>query len=151
MNKGTPEFPLLPFDVTTMLCSLCEALTFDELHYEWNPAGYAHHGNFAELAACSNSTSCRFCAALHDTIKDGPQLGLWSATNTSDLDNEIWRLLPLFLRLVPTSDAIGTEDGLSSLLVFVQAPPETGAREVYLAMFGLYVDRTESEWKTGER
>ncbi|KAK0620615.1 heterokaryon incompatibility protein-domain-containing protein [Immersiella caudata] len=125
-----------------MLCSLCEALDFDKLHYEWSPSGYAHHGSFAELAACTN---CRFCGALHDTIKGGPQLG------GSVKGDDSWRTLPLFLRVIPTSDAIGTEDDVSNLLVFAQAPPEQGGNPVYLAMFGLLVDRTAAEWKTGER
>jgi hypothetical protein len=123
-----------------MLCSLCEAIDFDKLHYEWSPSGYAHHSTFAELAVCTN---CRFCSVLHDTIKDGPQLS-WST-------HDNWRLLPLHLRLVPSSDAIGTEDDLSNLLVFVEAPPEEGGHPIYLAMFGLYLDRTEAEWMTGER
>ena len=138
MHRKT-EFRLISLDAD-MLCSLCEALDFDELHYEWSPSGYAHHRTFAELAACTN---CRFCSALHDTIKDGPQL------SRSTYEN--WRFLPLFLRVVPSSDGIGTEDDVSNLLVFVETPPEEGGHPIYLAIFGLYLDRTEAEWKTGER
>ncbi|KAK1749750.1 heterokaryon incompatibility protein-domain-containing protein [Echria macrotheca] len=123
-----------------MLCSTCDAVDFDDLHYEWNVSGYAHHRSFAELATCTN---CRFCSAIHDTIRNAPQL--------SQESDESWRLLPLFLRLIPSSDAIGTEDDLSNLLVSARAPPEEGGREVYLAMFGLYLDRTGPEWETGER
>ncbi|KAK5656880.1 hypothetical protein OQA88_4430 [Cercophora sp. LCS_1] len=123
-----------------MLCPVCGALAFDELHYDWNPSGYPHHRTFAELAAC---TDCPFCSALHDTIKDGPPL--------SQPKNDDWRLWPLFLRVVPTSDAIGTEDDVSNLLVFANAPAEQGGHPIYLAMFGLFLDRTMAEWETGLR
>lgn len=124
-----------------MLCGLCAAIGFDELHSEWNPAGYAHHDNFAELASC---TDCGFCSALHETIKDGPQLG----KSSPHCD---WRHLTIFLRLIPTSDAMGTDDDLSNLLVFLDPPAGQGGGPIHLAMFGLYLDRTEMEWKTGER
>lgn len=130
--------PRFTIDVA-MLCSLCEALNFDELHYDF-PAGYAHHATFAELAAC---TDCPFCSALHITIKDGPQLDRST--------NETWRSLPLFLRLIPTSDATGTVDDVSNLLVFAQTPDGEGGHPIYLAMFGLYLDRTKAEWQTGDR
>ena len=123
-----------------MLCRTCDALDFDELHYEWNVSGYAHHRSFVELAACTN---CRFCSALHDTIRNSPQL--------SQESDKSWHLLPLFLRLIPSSDGTGTDDDLSGLLVFATAPSEEGGRQVHLAMFGLYLDRTGPEWETGER
>ncbi|KAK4443654.1 hypothetical protein QBC34DRAFT_443203 [Podospora aff. communis PSN243] len=124
-----------------MLCGLCEELDFDKLHYEWSPSGYAHHSSLEELAAC---TSCQFCSALHNTIKDGPELGGAAAP-------ENWRHLPLFLRVIPTSDALGSEDDISNLLVFAQRSPEEGGHPVYLVMFGLFLDRTATERKTGER
>ena len=59
----------------------------------------------------------------------------------------------MFMRVVPTSDALGSADDLSNLLEFAVPPPDEGqgGSQIYLVMFGLYLDRTQVELETGER
>jgi hypothetical protein len=124
-----------------MLCDICQSIEYDNLDPEPGESGTArcpHHINFAALSSC---TECNFCAAIVRVIASNIEL------QTGDLE---WREHPIFLRVFPSSTALGDEDEKSNLLVYCSPSSQDQLEQKVLAIFGLYVERTEEEWRTGK-
>jgi hypothetical protein len=127
--------------IAMMLCDVCQSIEYDNLDPESEESDAAkclHHLNFAAL---SSRTDCKFCAAVVQAIASD------EALQTGD---PAWREHPIFLRVFPSSTALGDESDKSNLLVYCSPSSQDQREQKVLAIFGLYVERTEEEWRTGK-
>jgi hypothetical protein len=124
-----------------MLCDVCQSIEWDDLDPEPEESEGAkcqHHLDFAALCSC---TDCEFCAAVVQAIASD------KALQTGDRE---WREHPIFLRVFPSSTALRDESDKSNLLVYCSPSAQDQREQKVLAIFGLYVERTEEEWRTGK-
>jgi hypothetical protein len=119
-----------------MLCDSCENIQYDNLDQEPDDSGYAGHPHHAELKSCS---SCDFCKIVTTDI----------ASNAALKVNTEWQEQRIYLRVFPSSTAID-ESEKSNLLVYSSPWQENGRDQTTLAIYGLFVERTETELKEGK-
>ncbi|CZR67956.1 uncharacterized protein PAC_17855 [Phialocephala subalpina] len=124
-----------------MLCNLCNSIEWDGLDQDPNEHGYPGLPHHLSFAALSSPKDCEFCTAIALKISSDKEL---------ETGDQKWRQHPIFLRVFPSSDAIGDESDKSNLLVYCTPNDRNELEQKPLAFFGLCVDRTEEEWVTGE-
>jgi hypothetical protein len=101
LNTSQPEI------IAIMLCDVCQSIEYDNIDPESEDAvKYPHHLNFAALFLC---TDCKFCAAVVQAI---------ASDETLQTGDPKWREHPIFLRVFPSSTALGDESDKSNLLVY---------------------------------
>ena len=122
------------------LCSVCETLQYDILNRGYDGDGFPglpFHQNFLELKSC---IGCGFCSQVANDITINNALNQQTA----------WRDQYLYLRLFPSTMPPDESDN-SNLLVYSSPHHDEGARDqTTLATYGLFLERTEFEFKEGK-
>ena len=116
-------------------CTACSNIQYDGLNNDLTGTGQLFHQSYYELLSCQD---CSFCKAIVNDV---------SSSQTFEPDAE-WLNQPIRLRTFP-SGMPPDESDRSNLLVYSGSGEGRGAGNT-LAFYGLFLERSEAEFREGK-